>query len=307
MKRRVFLWAILIIGCSVTGCSVKRYAINQLGNAMAGVGDTFSADEDPELIRSAVPFSLKLIESLLAESPRHEGLLLAAARGFTQYAYAFVQEDADELEDTNKVAATALRARAAKLYLRARNYGLRGIEVKHPGFGERLKANPTQAAKELKKSEAPLMYWTAISWGAALSASHDFAMLPEVPRFEALIDRVMELDEAYDQGTVHTFLITYEMSRLNGKGGLPARAARAKEHFDRAIALGGGHQAGPLVAYAENVLVAQKNKIEFQNLLRQALHVDINASPENRELNLTMQRRARWLLSRTDKQFPEPR
>ena len=299
MKRLVLFSAMLL-----SSCSVKRYAINQLGNALAGTNSTFAADDDPELIRAAVPFSLKLVESLLAESPRHQALLLTAARGFTQYAYAFVQEDADELEDTDKVAATAMRARAAKLYLRGRNYGMRGLEVKHPGFAARLKANPKEAVKELKKSEAPIMYWTAISWGAALSASHDFTMLPEIPRFEALIDRVLELDEGFDEGTVHTFLITYEMARLNGKGD---RAARAKEHFDRAVALGGGHQAGPLVAYAEYVLVAQKNKIEFQNMLRQALRMDLNASPENRELNLAVQRRARWLLSRTDKLFPPPR
>jgi predicted anti-sigma-YlaC factor YlaD len=299
MKRLVLLSAILL-----SGCSVKRYAINQLGNALAASGSTFAADEDPELIRAAVPFSLKMIESLLAESPRHEGLLRAAARGFTQYGYAFVQEDADELEDTDKVAASAMRVRAAKLYLRAKGYGLRGLEVKHPGFADRLKANPKEAVKELKKSEAPMMYWTAISWGAALAASHDFMMLPEVPRFEALIDRVIELDEAFDEGTVHTFLITYEMSRLNAK---PNRLALAKEHFDRAMELGGGHQAGPLVAYAENVLVAQKDKTGFQAMLRQALKVDINKSPENRELNLAVQKRARWLLSRTDKLFPAAR
>jgi predicted anti-sigma-YlaC factor YlaD len=296
MKRLVLFSALLL-----SSCSVKRYAINKLGDALAGAGSTFASDDDPELIRAAVPFSLKLIESLLAENPKHQGLLLAAAQGFTEYAYAFVQEDADEAEDTDKVKATAMRARAAKLYLRARNYGLRGIEVKHPGFADRLKANPKEAVKELKKSEAALMYWTAISWGAALSASHDFAMIPEIPRFEALIDRVLEVDEAFDEGTAHAFMITYEMSRLNAK---PDRAARAKEHFDRAVALGGGHQVGPLVAYAENVLVAQKNKTEFQNMLRQALRLDINASPANRELNLAVQRRARWLLSRTDKLFP---
>lgn len=295
--KRLVLFSVIVLG----GCSVKRYAINQLGNALAASGSTFAADEDPELIRAAVPFSLKLIESLLAENPRHEGLLLAAARGFTEYAYAFVQQDADELQDTDKVASTAMRARAAKLYLRARNYGLRGMEVKHPGFAERLKANPKEAVKELKKSDVPMMYWTAISWGAALSASHDLMMFPEIPRFEALIDRVIEVDEAYDEGAAHTFLITYEMARLNAK---PNRFALAKEQFDRAMALGGGHQAGPLVAYAENVLVAQKNKAEFQSMLRQALRIDVNKSPENRELNLAEQRRARWLLSRTDKLFP---
>jgi len=269
---------------------------------MAGSGTTFASDEDPELIRAAVPFSLKLVESLLAETPNHERLLLAAAQGFTQYAYAFVQEDADELEDTNRVAATAMRVRAAKLYLRARNYGMRGLEVRHPGFSERLKANPQSAVKDLKKADAQLMYWTAISWGAALAASHDLAMLPEVPRFEALIDRVMEVDEAFDEGTAHTFLIMYEMIKLGAKGD---RAARATAHYERAVALGGGHQAGPLVAYAEYVLVAQKNKTEFQNLLRQALRLDLNASPSTRQLNLAVQRRARWLLAKTDKLFPE--
>src|SRR5271170_5935190 len=192
MRSGAAVWPLILL---LSSCSVKKYAINKLGDALAGTGTTFAADEDPELIRAAVPFSLKLIESLLAENPRHEGLLLAAARGFTQYAYAFVQQDADELEDTDKAASTAMRVRAAKLYLRARNYGLRGLEVKHPGFAERLKANPKDAVKELKKSEVPLMYWTAISWGAALSASHDLMMFPEIPRFEALIDRVVELDD----------------------------------------------------------------------------------------------------------------
>jgi hypothetical protein len=115
MKRLVLFSALL-----VSSCSVKRYAINKLGDALAGAGSTFASDDDPELIRAAVPFSLKLIESLLAETFRHQGLLLAAAQGFTEYAFAFVQEDADEAEDTDRVKATAMRARAAKLYLRAR-------------------------------------------------------------------------------------------------------------------------------------------------------------------------------------------
>jgi len=39
-------------------------------------------------------------------------------------------------------------------------------------------------------------------------------------------------------------------------------------------------------------------------MLRQALKLNVNASPANRQLNLAMQRRARWLLGRTDKLFP---
>jgi predicted anti-sigma-YlaC factor YlaD len=296
--------AVLPLVLLLSSCSVQKYAINKLGDALAGTNTTFAADDDPELIRAAVPFSLKLVESLLAENPRHEGLLLSAARGFTQYAYAFVEEDADEAEDTDRARSAALRARAAKLYVRARNYGLQGLEVKHKDFTGHLRAKPKEAVMELKKSDVPMMYWTTLSWAAALSASHDLMMLPEVPRFEALADRVLQLDESFEEGAIHGFLITYEMSRLNPK---PDRFAIAKAHFDRNMALAGDHQAGPMVTYAENVLVAQKDRAGFQEMLRQALRVDINKWPEHRQLNLAMQRRARWLLSRTDKLFPSPR
>src|SRR5258705_10221109 len=87
-------WLLLLLAL-VSGCSVKKYAINKLGDALSGSGTTFASDDDPELIKAAVPFSLKLIESLLAESPDHQGLLLAACSGFTQYSFAFVNQDAD--------------------------------------------------------------------------------------------------------------------------------------------------------------------------------------------------------------------
>jgi predicted anti-sigma-YlaC factor YlaD len=295
--------ALLPLVFLLASCSVKKYAINQLGDALAGTGATFASDDDPELIRTAVPFSLKLVESLLAESPRHEGLLLAATRGFTQYSYAFVQEDADELQDTDRARSAVLRTRAAKLYIRARNYGLRGLEVRHKDFIVRLKAHPKEAVQELKKADVEMMYWTTLSWAAALSASRDFAMLPEIPRFEALADRILELDDTFDEGAIHGFLITYEMSRLNPK---PDRVAIAKGHFDRNIALANGHQAAPFVTYAENVLVFQKDKAGFEQMLQQAIKIDPNTWPEHRQLNLFMQRRARWLLTRTDKLFPSP-
>ena len=105
-----------------SGCSMKTVAANKLGDALAQGGTTFSGDDDPDLIRAAVPFSLKLMESLLNASPQHPGLLLATASGFTQYSYAFVQQEADELEDKDVAAATHMRERARRLYLRARSY-----------------------------------------------------------------------------------------------------------------------------------------------------------------------------------------
>src|ERR1051325_5975349 len=149
---RTFLWlGLLVSACLLihldTGCSLRHMAINKLGDALAAGGATFSSDDDPELIREAVPFSLKLMESLLAENPRHRGLLLAACSGFTEYAYAFIQEEADETESRDLAAATLLRKRAGRLYLRARNYGFRGLEVTTPHFESALRRAPRETVR----------------------------------------------------------------------------------------------------------------------------------------------------------------
>lgn len=283
------------------GCSFKRMAVNKLGDALAGGGTTFASDDDPELVKAAVPFSLKLMESLLAKSPKHKGLLFASASGFTQYAYAFVQEDADELEEKDVAAAAEMKVRARRLYLRARNYGLRGLEVNHRGFETALRADPKKAVRAATAKDVPLLYWTAVSWAAAISVSKDDPdLIVDLPKVEALIDRALELDEAFDHGAIHSFLITYEMSR-QGAAGDPV--TRSRKHFGRAMELCGGQQAGPLVALAESVSVSKQDVAEFRSLLSRALAINPDEKPEWRLVNLVMQRRARWLLSRADELF----
>ena len=78
------------------------------------------------------------------------------------------------------------------------------------------------------------------------------------------MDRALELDEKFDSGSIHTFLITYEASRNGAEGDF---AVRSRRHFDRAMELSEGHQAGPLVSLAENVSVQKQNRAEFEILL----------------------------------------
>jgi predicted anti-sigma-YlaC factor YlaD len=283
------------------GCSPKQFAINKIGDAIANPGTTYAADDDPELIAQAAPFSLKLIESLLESSPKHEGLLLAAVSGFTQYSYAFVHQQADFIEDEDLDRANALRGRARRLDLRARDYGLRGLDVRHPGFSGRLRADPRAAVRDAGRDDVPLLYWTAAAWGAAMSVSKE---IPEIvadqPIVEALIDRALELDETFSAGAIHGFLITYEMAR-QGVAGDPA--ARAQRHFERAVALSGGKAVSPYVSIAEAVSLAKQDRAGFEGFLRQALAIDLAAKPEWRLENTVMQQRARWLLDRAPDLF----
>jgi len=289
------------LAAGLAGCSlVKQAAVNGAGNALAGGGTTYASDDDPELVWQAVPFGLKTIESLLAQSPRHKGLLLAAASGFTEYAYGALQQEADLAEAKDLARATELRNRARKLYLRALAYGFRGLEVDLPDLRRRLREDPAHALDGAGKAQVPLLYWTAAAWGAAISISKDDPELSaDQSRAEALMRRALALDETFEAGAIHDFFIAYEGGRSTVGGSI----AEARKHLDRALELSRGHRASPLVGFAETVSVARQDKAEFKRLLDRALAVDANAAPEFRLANVLAQRRARWLLGRTDELF----
>jgi predicted anti-sigma-YlaC factor YlaD len=299
-SRTLLAAALTLVLC---GCSVRQMMLNQVSDSLAQGSAAFSADDDPELIGAASPFALKLIENLIAENPNHRGLLLAAGRGFAQYGYAFVQQDAEEAEDRSLDQALQLQARARGLYRRARDYGLRGLALGRDGFTSRLHADPHGTVATLTRADVPLLYWTAVSWGALIGLSKDDPeTLAQLPVMEALILRALQLDESFDRGAIHTFLIAYETARFGPRGD---PAARARAHFARAVELSGGKDAAPFIALAESVCVRQQRRAEFEALLAQALSIDVSQPEPNRLANLVAQRRARRLLARADLLFLE--
>jgi len=295
----------LILAALITasGCSVREYALRSIGDALAGGGEVYAADEDIELVGAATPFGLKTIESLLAEVPDHRGLLLAAARGFTQYAYVYVQTPAEQAEERDVALAYAQQARARRLYLRARDYGLRGLGLGGEPALARLQTEPAKALAGTTRDDVALLYWTGVAWAAAIALSKDSpATIAGLPAVDALIARAAALDIDYDHGSLRTFLIGYEMGRPNAG---PGAEGRARTHFARAVELSAGRHAGPYVSLAESVAVERRNRDEFEALLKRAIEVDPGARPEWRLANLVMQRPARQLLARAGELFPE--
>jgi predicted anti-sigma-YlaC factor YlaD len=291
--------ALALVAVLASGCSVKRLALKGVANTLSDSGSTFASDDDPELIRAAVPFSLKLMESVLEELPTHRGLLLATCSGFTQYAYAFVQTDADLVESADFDRAEALRTRALALYLRARDYCVRHLEVRHRGIRSRLVADPKGAVAAATRDDVPGLYWTGAAWGSAIALGVDRPdLLADLPAVRALFDRALALDEAWNDGAIHTALISLDANPMMG-----GSAARAREHFARAVELSQGLAASPYVTLAATVSVAEQNRAEFEALLKQALAIDPDRARALRLANILAQRRARHLLSRIDELF----
>lgn len=299
--RRLVCLGLLIALAALPGCSIRMKAINMVGNALSESGTTFSSDDDPELVKAAVPFGLKLEESLLAQSPRHQGLLFAACSGFTQYSYAFVQMEADYVEAQDLQRATDMRVRAKKLYLRAREYGLRDFEVQFPGFREGLKADADKWLARTAKKHVPLLYWTAASWGAAFAIDiADSQLSADQPIIEKMMRRALALDETWGQGSIHDFFISWEAGHASMGGSME----KAREHYKRSMELSKGQRISPLISLAESVLVPQQNKKEFETVLDEAAAFDVEKStPEQKLANVIAGRRAKWLLSRVDELF----
>lgn len=284
------------------GCSIRQTAVNKIGDALAETGSNFAADDDPELVGDAIPFGLKTMEGLLESAPKHKGLLLAAASGFVQYAYGWVQMEADRVEAQDLARATELRERARKLYLRAREYGLRGLEVDLPGLRQALARDPKAALAGAKPKQVALLYWTAMGWAGAISLKvNDSELSADQPLVEALARRALELEPCWGLGSIHEFFISWESARSTIGGSVE----RARDHYEKDLACAGGRRAFPYVTYAESVSVAQQDRAQFRELMQKALAVDVSRKDDQRLANLLAQKRARWQLGRLDELFIE--
>ncbi len=290
---------ILTLGISLAlaGCSFKQMAVDIAGDALAGGGGAYAADDDPELVFAALPFGLKTYESLLEISPEHSGLLMSAAKGFTVYAY-LIQNKADRLAERDRAQARVLRARARKLYLRGRDYGLRGLEAAHPGFTAQLLDDRAAGLARTGAADAGLLYWAGAAWAGALSAAKDdLDLIVELPIAGDLGLRVVELDEAFERGAAHEVLISYEAGRPGGS------RVVARAHYVRALAVSGGSRASTYLALAEAVSVGEQNLDEFHSLIAAALEVDPDRVPELRLANTIARDRAEWLRGRAPELF----
>ncbi len=301
--RPISIAVLLTSGAAATvGCSPRAIAVRALADAVSeggASGGPYASDDDPELVRQAVPFGLKTMESLLEREPHHVGLLASLASGYTQYTYAFVQLDAEDAELAGRLPeARAGRARARGLYLRARDYGLRGLEERHEGMAARLRAvrDAAPALGAAEKEDVPLLYWTAASWALGISTAKDrMDLVAELPAPAAMMARALALDEAWDEGAIHEFFVSYDAAR--------GEPRQAREHLDRALALSKGKKLGPLVSYAEGVCVQAQDRAEFRRLLERVLAFDVQSAPTHRLANVLAQRRARALLAHADDLF----
>lgn len=296
----------LALVLALGGCSVEKLALKKVAGMLTGASgsDVFSSDNDPDFVGQALPFAIKLYESLLSSLPQNDGLRLRTGSLYIMYANAFVETPADLTPRREAETKDYLMARAKNLYLRGRDMLFVALERKNPSIRRQLKDRKyAEAMAPFGKADADLLYWTALGWLAAFSVNpFDMTLGQTVPQTRAMIERVAELDPGYGNGSLDAFYVSYYGSLPDYLGG---DAAKSRQHFAKAQAETGKSDTSSLMSLATTVSVKEQNAAEFKDLLGRVLAFDTDSSPKNRLVNILNQRKARWLLAHISDYFVE--
>jgi predicted anti-sigma-YlaC factor YlaD len=305
MKRNkgwlIIIWGIVLV---LSSCSLNKLVINKLSDALSGSGqnDIFLGDSDPELVGDALPFAIKMYETLLAQNPDHQGLILTTGSIFIMYANVYVQGPAEMLPSEDYRIKAEQFERARKLYLRGTVIIEGGLEKKYPGWtAARDRGDMGEFLAKCTKDDIPLLYWDAAGVLSAYALNpFDFDLGMRLPELGSLIARAYELDPDYNFGTLDDFYLLFYASMPDGMGG---DKALAEVHYARALEKSKGLSAGPYVSYATAMAVANQDYEMFKFCLETALAVDVDGNASNRLQNILSQRKARYLLEHAGDYF----
>ena len=70
-RRALAAGLIFVLAAPLAGCSIQKMASKSVADSLTKGPDVFGTDNDPELVRDALPFGLKTMEMLLQSQPRH--------------------------------------------------------------------------------------------------------------------------------------------------------------------------------------------------------------------------------------------
>ena len=316
---------ILLSSCA----SIEKAGINMISDVMAGDGSSelFTGDDDPELVKDALPFILKMYEMLIGKNPDDPDLLLATGKTFIMYSNVFIQTSAAMLPDEQYMEQFKMLNRSKKMYQRGTEYVLKALELKHEGFRENLENGFIDLAlMDMSEEDLDYLYWAASGLMGAFSCDpFDFSLGPHIYIPVAFVYKALEIDEFYNNGAIHDLLIlinsslpealmfkTIEegdtVSALYVKeyySGLNLRNGfeKARYHFNRSIEISGGINAGTYISLATTVSVNEQNLEEFEYLLNTAMEIDPGLIPEMRLAGIIYRDKADWLLKHVEDFF----
>jgi len=299
MKIRFFKVLIAAVFCLyLSSCSINKMAMNAVANALTGEGnsDVFTSDPDPQLVGDAIPFAIKIYESLLSANPTHHGLMVTTGSLFVMYANAFVQGPTEQIPSIDWQAREDGMMRAKQLYLRGYTILYNALDAKFKGFKQASADDGSLEAilNKCKKEDVGLLYWSVAGGLAAYSIDiFDFDLSANIPNWSMMIHKAYELDPNFNGAALDEFFVIFYAALPELLGG---DKEKAKLHFQKAIEKTKGNSVSAYVSYAQSISVPAQDYDSYKDCLEKALEIDPNADKSSRLVNIIGQKKARWLL-----------
>jgi len=289
-KRRLGDLRLLLLLCCVSlsgsGCSWVMSSVT--GGLAEDLTTAVLNQDDAALVEDGGPAYLILIDGLLEGSPEDQTLLLGAAQLYSAYAAGFVTED-DE--------------RARRMHDKARVYAERALCARSERLCETIEGpfeDFEAALSDTDEDDLEALYGFGSAWAGWVQAhSADWGAVAEIPKIDALMQRVIELDEDYEDGQAHVYLGVVHTLRPASLGGQPELGRR---HFERAIEISEGRNLLAKVMFADGYGRLVFDKELHDRLLTEVLAADTEA-PGFTLTNTVAKERARELLAESDDYF----
>jgi hypothetical protein len=275
---RLAVVLIVTIAAALGGCAqlVNRASGQLADNLTLGILD----QDDVETAREGIPSWLLLVDGLIQSDPQNVGMLVAGARLYGAYSGGFITDP----------------ARAQRLSARSFDYARRAVCIAMQALCKQMDG-PFEAFQSevalARADDVPLLYGLATAWaGRIQNNSSDWKAIAEIPKVQALLERVVALDPAYKEGEPYMYLGVLATLRPASLGGKPEEG---KAYFEKALALSQGRNQMVRVLYAQRYARLVFDKDLHDQLLNEAIAADPHA-PGLTLINVLAQQQAKVLL-----------
>jgi len=278
MYRSHLRFVLLLAAALLCACgSVMRRATNQFADNLT---NAILDQDDPGTVRDGVPAYLLLIDGLIGGDPQNAAGLLAGAKLYGAYAGGFVAEP----------------ERAQRLAGRAYEYAKRALCVREHelciALDKPFDAFSTMLAKS-DRGDVATLYGFGAAWAGRIQVnSGDWNAIADLPKLQALLERVVDLDPHYDDGGAYLYLGVINSIRPASLGGKPDDG---KRFFDKALELSGGRNQMVRVLYAQFYARLVFDQELHDKLLNQVLAAD-PVAPHLTLINVLARAKAKALL-----------
>jgi hypothetical protein len=269
-----------VSGCALWVASTSERLASNLSLAVLN-------NDDLETVKAGAPAYMLMLDGLVEGDPRNEVLLRSAAGLYSAYTTIFVED----------------LARSQRLSTKALDYGLRAMCQRTSDACD-LRSHDYQRFEEilgrLKPADVPTLYALGVAWAGWIQAHREqMHAVAELSRVEAIMQRVVLLEETYEQGSAHVYLGVMATLQPPAWGGRPELG---REHFERALMLSKGNNLMVKVVYAERYARLTFNRPLHDRLLQEVLQ-DGPEAPGYRLINAYAKRRAQQLLQESNEYF----